>query len=114
MDYDEPDLFESEEQEEKEETEKNFFTNRQYRSKKDIKVAVVEYHKINNRAYKVLKIDKRRYKVACVDESCSFKLQFAFKTTFKKPSCFTPHSCAIECVDSAKTWVPHVFTSFYL
>ena len=88
------------EDEERAQDTTNFFTSREYKSKTDIKDAVIEYHRINHRGFKVVRSDKRRYKAECIHDSCQFVVQFAFSTSFKTPQKFIPHSCSVTQVDT--------------
>ena len=59
-----------------------FFT-RTYESKNDIINAVVEYHRLCNRAFHLSKSDHRRYRAQCVEKSnCTFLINFAFSNAF--------------------------------
>ena len=78
-----------------------FFSNRTYNSKEDVINSVVQYHKDCHRAYKVTRSDKRSYKAVCVNDFCSFVVQFAFSSSFKKPRKFISHSCSIISIDAS-------------
>jgi hypothetical protein len=46
--------------------EADFFSKKEYKSKKDIIIAVSQYHKDCHCAFKVVSSGKRRYKASCV------------------------------------------------
>ncbi len=83
------------------------FSNRTYNSKEDVINAVVQYHKECHHTYKVTHSDKRHYKAVCVNDSCSFVVQFTFSCSFKKPRKFISYSCSVISIDSSSYAAHH-------
>ena len=83
-----------------------FFAAREYKSKSDIVDAVVEYHSIVLRPYKVCESDKRRYKAICVVPSCPFVVRFGFSSRLKGPTLAVSHNCPLDptCKGANKKW----------
>jgi hypothetical protein len=72
----------------------SWFTNKSYANKSDVLAAVVQYHNNNQRDYKYVRNDSRRVYVKCVDEGCTFQLNFNFSQgNYSPPTQLVPHSC---------------------
>ncbi|KAG1712948.1 hypothetical protein DVH05_000678 [Phytophthora capsici] len=74
----------------------SFFDKKSYTSKQDIAQAVIRYNSTINRPFRVISNDKRRYNATCTQEGCKFVVQFAFSQTFRPPTKFIRHSCALS------------------
>jgi hypothetical protein len=66
------------------------------KDKYDIIAAVIECRAHVLRPFRVVASEKRRYKAVYPIDGCTFVVQFAFKTTLKKPPRVVPHSCQVD------------------
>ena len=58
--------------------------------------AVVEYHSLVLRPYKIYVSNKRRFKVICKVSSCPFVVRFGFSSSFKGPTHAISHTCPMD------------------
>jgi len=75
------------------------YFNKAYFSKEDIKTAVSSYSEICRKNFQIVKSDKRRYYVKCIDDNCSFKLRFNFScNNYSPPTVREPHNCETQTI----------------